>query len=240
MSGYGYYEEEGQGLMTGAGARAKYKYVYSRVKSDRTGKLYPKRGPMTLEYASKLLFNSNLAKNNKWLEFIRNSKELKDKRAELAALMKKLSQAYKQTLTDEQRARLESRKKPRSKADKLAEARERIRQFKEKYPDAESALPVLRNYLPNIRSARLFLRTVYNLDKDKVYKLLPRRKRLRFRPATFGEYTPTTEGPPPSKPGESELLETSPRREEGEKEGEVVEEQTTTTTKRGRRKKTEE
>jgi len=234
MSGYGYYEEEGQGLMTGAGAKAKYKYVYSRVKSDRTGKLYPKRGPMTLEYASKLLFNSNIAKNNRWLSFIRDNPELKAKRAEMAALMRKLSQAYKQTLTPEERAKLESRKKPRSRADKLAEARERIRQFKEKYPDAKSALPVLRNYLPNIRSARLFLRTVYDLKKDEVYKLLPRRKRLRFKPASFGEYTPAPQGPPPPKPEEEELLETSPRREEEKKE---EEEEQTKTTRRGRKPK---
>jgi hypothetical protein len=130
MSGYGYYEEEeGQGLhtgglMTGAGAKAKYKYVYSRVPSERTGKMYPKRGPMTLEYASKLIFNSNLTKGNRWLAFIKNNKELKEKRKELAELMRKLSEAYKQTLTPEQREKLEKRKKPRSKADKLAEARE--------------------------------------------------------------------------------------------------------------------
>jgi hypothetical protein len=190
---------------------------------------------MTLEYASKLLFNSNLAKNNRWLAFIKDSPELKEKRKEMADLMRKLSQAYKQTLTPEERAKLESRKKPRPKADKLAEARERIRQFKEKYPDAKSAVPVLRNYLPNIRSARLFLRTVYDLPKQEVYKLLPRRKRLRFKPVSFGEYESAPPGPPPSKPEEEQLLETSPREEKREPSPPPAEKP-----KRGRKKKTEE
>jgi hypothetical protein len=160
----------------------------------------------------------------------------------MAALMRKLSAAYKQTLTPEQRAKLESRKKPRPKADKLAEARERIAQFKAKYPDANSAVPVLRNYLPNIRSARLFLRAVYDLPKQEVFKLLPRRKRLKFKPVSFGEYTPAPsqppeQGPPPPKPEEEELIETSPRKEEEE---EPPQTQTQTKTKKVRKKRTEE
>jgi hypothetical protein len=195
---------------------------------------------MTLEYASKLLFNSNLAKNNRWLAFIKNNPELKEKRAEMAALMRKLSAAYKQTLTPEQRAKLESRKKPRPKADKLAEARERIRQFKEKYPDAKSALPVLRNYLPNIRSARLFLRTVYDLTKEEAFKLLPRRKRLKFKPASFGEYTPAPPGPPPPTAEEEELTRVSPREERKEEESPPTTEKTTTRRGRKPKSKTEE
>jgi hypothetical protein len=201
MSGYGYYEEEeGQGLntgglMTGAGAKTRYKYVYTRVPSERTGKLYPKRGPMTLEYASKLVFNSNLSKSNRWLDFIKNNKELKEKRAELAALMRKLSEAYKQSLTPEQREKLEKRKKPRPKSERLAEARERVAQFKAQYPDATKALAVLRNYLPDVRSARIFLRAVYGLSKEKALELLPKKRRLKFKPVSFGEYTPPAAKP---------------------------------------------
>jgi hypothetical protein len=144
-------------------------------------------------------------------------------------------------LSPEEREKLESRKKPRPKADKLAEARQRIEQFKAKYPDAKSAVPVLRKYLPNIRSARLFLRAVYDLPKQEVFKLLPRRKRLTFKPVSFGEYTPAPSqpaptGPPPPKPGEAELLETSPREERRREPSPPPGEKP----RRGRRKKTEE
>jgi hypothetical protein len=234
MSGYGYYEEEeGQGLntgglMTGAGAKTRYKYVYSRVASERTGRMYPKRGPMTLEYASKLVFNSNLTKSNRWLDFIKNNRELKEKRAELAALMRKLSEAYKQSLTPEQREKLEKRKKPRPKSERLAEAKERIAQFKAKYPDPMSALSVLRNYLPDIRSARIFLRAVYGLSKDKALELLPKKRRLKFKPVSFGEYTapPPKPAPPPPKPEEEvakeEIVKAPPKEEEVEKPKKVV------------------
>jgi hypothetical protein len=223
MSGYGYYEEEeGQGLntgglMTGAGAKTRYKYVYSRVKSEKTGRMYPKRGPMTLEYASKLVFNSNMTKGNRWLDFIKNNKELKEKRAELAALMRKLSEAYKQSLTPEQREKLEKRKKPRPKSERLAEAKERVAQFKAKYPDATSALSVLRNYLPDIRSARIFLRAVYGLSKDQALELLPKKRRLKFKPVSFGEYvpapSPAPKAPPPPQP-KPEVVEEEEEEEE--------------------------
>ncbi len=213
MSGYGYYEEEeGQGLntgglMTGAGAKTRYKYVYTRVPSERTGRMYPKRGPMTLEYASKLVFNSNLTKSNRWLDFIKNNKELKEKRAELAALMRKLSEAYKQSLTPEQREKLEKRKKPRPKSERLAEAKERVAQFKAKYPDPTSALSVLRNYLPDIRSARIFLRAVYGLSKDQALELLPKKRRLKFKPVSFGEYTAPPPAPKPQPKPQPEQVE---------------------------------
>jgi hypothetical protein len=155
---------------------------------------------MTLEYASKLVFNSNLTKSNRWLDFIKNNKELKEKRAELAALMRKLSEAYKQSLTPEQRERLEKRKKPRPKSERLAEAKERIAQFKAKYPDATSALPVLHNYLPNVRSARIFLRAVYGLTKEQALQLLPKKRRKKFKPVSFGEYTPAPKPAPETKP----------------------------------------
>jgi hypothetical protein len=40
MSGYGFYEEEeeGQGIITGAGARARRKYIAEMAVSSRTGR----------------------------------------------------------------------------------------------------------------------------------------------------------------------------------------------------------
>jgi hypothetical protein len=77
MSGYGYYDEgEGEGLLTGAGARAKKRFVATRAISARTGRLYPKRVGYTLEYASKILYNKRLAENNKWLQFANNDQEV--------------------------------------------------------------------------------------------------------------------------------------------------------------------
>jgi hypothetical protein len=172
--------------MTGAGARAKYKYVYTREKHPETGKYYPKRGPMTLEYASKIVFNHQIGTNNKWLNFIKNNEELKKKRAELAQLMKNLSAEYKKTLTPEERARLESRKKPRSKRSRLAEAQARIAQFKQKYPDPVASLRTIVSYMPNVRSARIFLRAVYGLTKKEAKRLLPPRQ--KYKPKSFGEY----------------------------------------------------
>jgi hypothetical protein len=76
MSGYGYYEEEeGEGLLTGAGARAKKRFVAVRAVSARTGRAYPKRVGYTLEYASKILYNRQLAQNNKWLQFANSDPE---------------------------------------------------------------------------------------------------------------------------------------------------------------------
>jgi hypothetical protein len=57
MLGYGYYDEEGEGLLTSAGARAKKRFVATRAISERTGRLYPKRIGYNLEYASKILYN---------------------------------------------------------------------------------------------------------------------------------------------------------------------------------------
>jgi hypothetical protein len=59
MSGYGFYEEEeGQGIITGAGARAKRKYIAEMAVSARTGRRYPRRLGYTLEYAAKKLYNN--------------------------------------------------------------------------------------------------------------------------------------------------------------------------------------
>jgi hypothetical protein len=212
MSGYGYYEEEGQGLetgglMTGAGAKARFKYVYSREpvpgkfyvtkKGERKQRYYPKRGPMTIEYASKLVFNHNINSGNKWLNFANKDATLKQLRKEVAERMRELSEEYKKTvLTADERAKLESRKKPRTKKDRLAEAQARVAQFKAKYPTIESVMPELFKYVPDIRSGRIFLRALYGISKDQALAILPKRKHAKYVPQTFGEYSPGSQPPP--------------------------------------------
>jgi hypothetical protein len=217
MAGYGYYDEEeatgtglltgGEeegGLMTGAGAKTRYKYIYKRVRHPERGTFYPKRGPMTLEYASKLVFNRNLSTKNRWLDFANNDPELKKRREAVAQRMRELAAEYRSKLPAAEREKLERRKKPRSKASRLREAQERVEQFKKQYPNPRSALPVLRQYVPDMRSARIFLRAVYGLTKDEALELLPKRGRMKrkYIPQTFGEYREEVEVPtqPPKQP----------------------------------------
>jgi hypothetical protein len=231
MLGYGYYEEEGQGLntgglMTGAGARARYKYVYTRVpaegkfyvtkKGERKQRFYPKRGPMTIEYASKLVFNHNINSGNKWLKFANSDETLQKLRRQVAERMRELSSEYKKRLSPEEREKLEKRKKPRSRRDRLAEAKERVAQFKAKYPTIESVMPDLYKYVPDIRSGRIFLRALYGISKDQALALLPKRKREKYVPQTFGEYSPA----PPPQPKAPPQPKPPPKVEEEEEEEE--------------------
>jgi hypothetical protein len=111
--------------------------------------------------------------------------------------MRELSAAYKETLSADERTRLESRKKPRSRKDRLAEAQARVAQFKAKYPTVESVMPELFKYVPDIRSGRIFLRALYGLTKDQALAILPKRKHAKYVPQTFGEYSPAPSQPPP-------------------------------------------
>jgi hypothetical protein len=235
MLGYGYYEEEGQGLntgglMTGAGAKARYKYVYSRVpaegkfyftkKGERKQRYYPKRGPMTIEYASKLVFNHNINSGNRWLKFANSDETLQKLRREVAERMRELSAEYKRRLSPEEREKLEKRKKPRSRKDRLAEAKARVEQFKAKYPTIESVMPELFKYVPDIRSGRIFLRALYGITKDQALALLPKRKHAKYVPQTFGEYSPAPPPQPKGPPPQPKSKPPPPEPEEEEEKGE--------------------
>jgi hypothetical protein len=94
MSGYGFYEEEeGQGIITGAGARAKRKYIAEMAISARTGKRYPRRLGYTLEYAAKKLYNQQLAARNPWLQYVKEDDEIKRLRQEVGKRMKEIAKA---------------------------------------------------------------------------------------------------------------------------------------------------
>jgi hypothetical protein len=114
--------------------------------------------------------------------------------------MRELSAEYKKSLTPDERMRLESRKKPRSKKDRLAEAKARVEQFKARYPTIESVMPELFKYVPDIRSGRIFLRALYGISKDQALALLPKRKHAKYVPQTFGEYSPESQPPPQPQP----------------------------------------
>jgi hypothetical protein len=212
--------------MTGAGAKARYKYVYTRVpaegkfyytkKGEKKQRFYPKRGPMTIEYASKLVFNHNINSGNKWLAFANADETLQNLRKQVAERMRDLSKEYKKNLSPEQRAKLESRKKPRSRKERLAEAKARVEQFKAKYPTIDSVMPDIFKFVPDIRSARIFLRALYGISREQALTLLPKRKHAKYVPQTYGEYTPA---PPPQpkeevkeekKAPEEEIIEAKP------------------------------
>jgi hypothetical protein len=110
--------------------------------------------------------------------------------------MRELSEEYKKNLSPDERVRLETRKKPRSKKDRLAEAQARVAQFKAKYPTVESVMPELFKYVPDIRSGRIFLRALYGISKDQALAILPKRKHAKYVPQTFGEYSPESQPPP--------------------------------------------
>jgi hypothetical protein len=194
MSGYGYYDEEGEGLLTGAGARAKKRFVATRAVSARTGRSYPKRVGYTLEYASKIIYNKRLADNNKWLQFANNDKEVKAARAAMADAMRnaaarwrdKIKEAYanKEITTDEFNkinARWE-RAKRIGNAKRYREhiANARLENFRNKFPTPADAVaffnnPINRKIVPIGRNAKvIFLRTVYKISKEEAEKYFPK------------------------------------------------------------------
>jgi hypothetical protein len=184
MSGYGFYEEEeGQGIITGAGARARRKYVAERVASIKTGRFYPRRLGYTLEYAGKHLYNKQLAARNPWLNYVKQDETLKKLREEVGKRMKDLAAAYRAKLTPEQQALAVQRAQQR----KASETRKKemidnmIANFKAKYPTAADALKyILANKtMPNKTAARIFLKAVYGITKDEAEKMLPTGKRVK-------------------------------------------------------------
>jgi hypothetical protein len=180
---------------------------------------------MTIEYASKLVFNHNINSGNKWLKFANKDETLKELRKQVADRMRELSLEYKKTLTPDERIRLESRKKPRSRKDRLAEAQARVAQFKAKYPTIESVMPELFKYVPDIRSGRIFLRALYGISKDQALALLPKRKHAKYVPQTFGEYSPQSQPPPQPQPQPQPKPKPKPPPPTTTEEGEEEEEQ---------------
>jgi hypothetical protein len=193
MSGYGYYdEEEGEGLLTGAGARAKKRFVATRAISEITGRVYPKRVGYTLEYASKILYNSDLAKKNKWLQFANNDPGVKAARNQMKAAMRNAAKAWRARIEKEHadgkisdaefqkyQARW-ARAKKTGKKYRLHVAQSRIKNFKDKFPTAADAVnffnnPINRKIAPIGRSAKIiFLRAVYGLSKEDAEKFYPK------------------------------------------------------------------
>jgi hypothetical protein len=194
MSGYGYYDEEGESLLTGAGARAKKRFVATRAVSARTGRLCPKRVGYTLEYASKILYNQKLAENNKWLQFANNNAEVQAARAQMAAAMRKAAKAWREKIAKEHEAGLISDaeyNKMRARwerAEKIGNAKKyrehiaksRLANFKAKFPTPADAVaffnnPVNRKIAPIGRNAKIiFLRAVYDLSKEEAEKYFPK------------------------------------------------------------------
>jgi hypothetical protein len=197
MSGYGYYdEEEGEGLLTGAGARAKKRFVAIRAVSERTGRAYPKRVGYTLEYASKILYNRQLAQNNKWLQFANNDPDVQTAREQMKAAMRKAAAAWraqiektheKGEISDTDFNKIKSRwarAKRTGKKYRLHVAENRIKNFKAKFPTAADAAdffnnPVNRKIAPIGRNAKiLFLRAVYGTSKEDAQKFFPKHAKM--------------------------------------------------------------
>jgi hypothetical protein len=194
MSGYGYYDEEGEGLLTGAGARAKKRFVATRAVSERTGRSYPKRVGYTLEYASKILYNKRLAENNKWLEFANNNAEVQAARAQMAEAMRKAAAAWREKMKKAYEAGQISEdnyKKMQARwerADKIGNtkkyrahiAQSRINNFVAKYPIPKDAVaffnnPMNRRITPIGRNAKIiFLRVAYKIPKEEAEKYFPK------------------------------------------------------------------
>jgi hypothetical protein len=194
MSGYGYYDEEGEGLLTGAGARAKKRFVATRAISARTGRLYPKRVGYTLEYSSKIIYNQNLAKNNKWLKFANENAEVKAAREKMAAAMRNAAKAWREKMAkaheagqisdaeyNKMKARWERAKKIGNAKEYRAHiARARIKNFTDRFPTPEDTVsffnnPVNRKIAPIGRNAKIiFLRVAYGLSKEDAEKFFPK------------------------------------------------------------------
>jgi hypothetical protein len=240
MSGYGFYEEEeGQGIITGAGARAKRKYIAEMAVSARTGKRYPRRLGYTLEYAAKK-YNKQLAERNPWLKYVSQDEEIKELRKQIGERMKQIAAEYRKTLSPEQRELAEQRAKQRA----ASEARKKemidsiIANFKLKYPTVREGFNYIINNktMPNKTAARIFLRVVYGISKDEAEKLLPTGKRVRsrrYRTAIEREFlgpgtTITVSTAPEEKKKEETLIESKPT------------EQQTTTKKKKKQQQEEE
>jgi hypothetical protein len=195
MSGYGYYDEgEGEGLLTGAGARAKKRFVATRAVSARTGKLYPKRVGYTLEYASKILYNRDLAKNNKWLQFANNDADVKAARKQMAEAMRNAAAKWrkqiedkhdKKEISDADYAKMQARWKRAEEIGNAKRYREHIAQarldnFRKKFPNVEDAVaflnnPINRKIVPIGRNAKIiFLRQTYGITKEAAEKYFPK------------------------------------------------------------------
>jgi hypothetical protein len=101
MSGYGYSDEEGEGLLTGAGARAKKRFVATKAISEKTGRVYPKRVGYTLEYASKILYNKQLASRNPWLKFANEHPDVIAARQQMKTAMQKAAVAWRDNIEKE-------------------------------------------------------------------------------------------------------------------------------------------
>jgi hypothetical protein len=204
MSGYGYYDEEGEGLLTGAGARAKKRFVATKAVSERTGRLYPKRVGYTLEYASKIIYNQNLAKNNKWLKFANNDPNVIAAREQMATAMRNAAAAWRKQIEDKYAkgeitdAEYNKYKARWERADKIGNAKKyrahiaqaRLANFKNKFPTAADAVaffnnPINRKIAPIGRNAKIiFLRTVYGIPKEEAEKFFPKHMKVA-RPVRF-------------------------------------------------------
>jgi hypothetical protein len=223
MSGYGFYEEEeGQGIITGAGARARRKYVAEMAVSTRTGKRYPRRLGYTLEYAAKHLYNKQLAARNPWLKYVNQDETLKELRKQVGDRMKEIAKAYRATLTPEQQELAQERAQQRKASEKRKKEMidSMIANFKARYPNVKSALNYILNNktMPNKTAARIFLRALYGISKDEAEKLLPTGKRVRarkYRTAIEKEFL---------GPGAAPAITVSTAPEEEEKKEEVLEE----------------
>jgi hypothetical protein len=244
MSGYGYYdEEEGEGLLTGAGARDKKRFVATRAISERTGSVYPKRVGYTLEYASKILYNRDLAKKNKWLQFANENADVKAAREEMKTAMRNAAAAWRKQIEEKHNkgkisdAKFQkyqarwARAKRTGKKYRAHVAQARIDNFKSKFPTAADAVnffnnPINRKIAPIGRNAKIiFLRQVYGLSKEDAEKFYPKHMKTA-KPVKF--VYPIEEAtmfnipeynPPPEVEGEEKLVESKP-------------ETTTTTTKK--------
>jgi hypothetical protein len=196
MSGYGFYEEEeGQGIITGAGARAKRKYIAEMAVSARTGKRYPRRLGYTLEYAAKKLYNKQLAARNPWLQYVKQGKDLAELRRQVGERMKKIAAAYRATLSPEQQALAAQRAKQRAASEQRKKEMldNMLANFKAKFPTPDKALEyILANRtMPNKTAARIFLKAVYGLSKEDVNKMLLKGKRVKaakYKPIVEREF----------------------------------------------------
>ncbi|MCS7318062.1 MAG: hypothetical protein NZZ41_07155 [Candidatus Dojkabacteria bacterium] len=169
MAGYGFYdtEEEGSELITGAGAIPKKKFIVERVQAA-SGRKYPRKVGYTIEYASKYLYNKNIAANNPWLKFVNADPTIKSIRSKMGERMRELALEYNNRLqaSDPQKYELlqQAKKKRIQSIQKYGTLSDRLEKVMAKYisdhPTPESGLAyALQNKLvPNRSAARIFLK----------------------------------------------------------------------------------
>jgi hypothetical protein len=108
--------------------------------------------------------------------------------------MRQIAEAYKKTLSPEQKALAEQRAKQRvaSETRKKQMLANMIANFKSKFPTADKALEyILANRtMPNKTAAKIFLKAIYGLSKEDVNKMLPgkRVKARRYKPIVEKEF----------------------------------------------------